>query len=422
MKVSHSIDSEVRSYSRTFPVVFDRAFGSYLQDVDGRRYLDFFLGAGALNYGHNEPGMKRALIDYIEANGIMHGLDMATRARHAFLDGLEDVILRPRGLNHRVQFTGPTGANAVEAALKLARKVKKRANVIAFTQAYHGLSLGSLAVTGNSYYRDESFVARTNVAFMPYDRYFGAEVDTLTYIRRFLEDSSSGVDLPAAVIIETIQAEGGVNVASTKWLRGLEALCREFDMFLIVDDIQVGCGRTGTFFSFEEAGLDPDIVILSKSISGFGFPMALNLIRPEIDQWKPGEHTGTFRGNGAAFVTGACALRFWQSGEFIEQVARIGRRLVSGITTIQARFPELAIDAHGRGLIYAVDTASPALNQKIACECFSRGLIVERCGAERNVLKLLPPLTISEAELDDGLEIFSQSIRAAVDQASPAFA
>jgi len=399
-------------------VVFERACGSYLYDTDGRPFLDFFCGAGALNYGHNEPGMKRALMEYIEADGVMHGLDMATRARNGFLDRFQDVILRRRGLNYRVQFTGPTGANAVEAALKLARKVKKRANVIAFTQAYHGLSLGALAATANAFYRDEAFASRGNVAFMPFDGYLGAGADTIGYLRRFLEDSSSGVDHPAAAIVETIQAEGGVNIASTEWLRELAELCRRFDMLLIVDDIQVGCGRTGKFFSFEEAGLDPDIVILSKSISGFGFPMAMNLIRPEIDCWKPGEHSGTFRGNGAAFVTGAAALRFWENSDFSERVSRMGAKVRGGLTAVQTRFGDVAITVRGRGLIYGVDAGCPETNLRIARDCFRRGMIVERCGAERNVLKLLPPLTISEAELEQGLEILGGAVRAAVEQAS----
>jgi len=399
-----------------FPVVFDRASGSYLYDSNGRRYLDFFLGAGALNYGHNEPGMKDALIEYIRRDGVNHSLDMATRARNEFLDRLNSVILLPRNLEYRVQFTGPTGANAMEAALKLARKAKKRANVIAFTHAYHGLSLGSLAITANSYYRDEAYVSRNNVAFMPFDGYFGPDVDTLPYIRRFLEDGSSGVDRPAAIVLETIQAEGGVNIASTRWLRGIQSLCHEFGILLIVDDIQAGCGRSGRFFSFEEAGLEPDIVVLSKSISGYGFPMALNLIRPSIDCWKPGEHTGTFRGNGAAFVTAASALRHWASPDFLAQVERNVRRLASGVASLQTRFSDLSIQTRGRGMIWGIDTGSAARNQQIATECFSRGAIVEMCGAERRILKLLPALTISDAELDEGFDILAQSIEANVEQ------
>jgi diaminobutyrate-2-oxoglutarate transaminase len=392
--------------------VFSRASGSYLYDDAGRKYLDFLMGAGALNYGHNEPRLKQALLKYIESDGVMHSLDLATTARHAFLDRFQQVILDPRGLDYHVQFTGPTGANAVEAALKLARKVKKRRNVIAFTHAYHGLSLGSLAVTANNFYRDEAFVDRNNVTFMPFDGYLGDGIDGISVIRRFLEDSSSGVDLPAAVIVETIQAEGGVNVASVSWLQGLQALCREFDILLIVDDIQVGCGRTSSFFSFEEAGLTPDIVVLSKAISGYGLPMALLLIRPEVDQWKPGEHSGTFRGNGAAFVTAAAALTFWEDPTFIERLHHASRRMAAGLQSFQSRFPELCFGIRGRGLIYAMDTGVPALNEKTQRDCFSQGLIVELCGANRTAIKLLPPLTVTDAELDEALQIIEQSLLA----------
>jgi diaminobutyrate-2-oxoglutarate transaminase len=410
MTPHHQIDSAVRSYSRKFPAVFSRASGSYLYDDAGRKYIDFLMGAGALNYGHNEPRMKQALIKYIESDGVMHGLDLATTARHAFLDRFQHVILAPRSLDYRVQFTGPTGANAVEAALKLARKVKKRRNVIAFTHAYHGLSLGALALTANSFYRDEAFVDRNNVTFMPFDGYLGRDIDGISFIRRLLEDSSSGIDHPAAVIVETIQAEGGVNVASVAWLRDVQALCREFDILLIVDDIQVGCGRTCSFFSFEEAGLLPDIVVLSKAISGFGFPMAVLLIRPDLDQWKPGEHSGTFRGNGAAFVTAEVALSFWEDPSFSETLQHTSRRLAAGLQSIQARIPELRFDIRGRGLIWALDTGVPALNERIQRDCFLRGLIVELCGANRSAIKLLPPLTVSDGELEEALQIIVQSL------------
>lgn len=411
-RVAHRRESDVRSYSRSFPVVFERASGSYLYDVDGRAYLDFFCGAGSLNYGHNDPGMKQALIRYLEADGVMHSLDMATRARTEFLDRLESVILAPRRADYRVQFTGPTGTNGVEAALKLARKVTRRANVIAFTQAYHGHSLGALAVTANTFYRDEAFVNRSNVAFMPFDGYFGPGVDTLGYLRRFIEDTSSGVDLPAAIILETIQGEGGVNVASTGWLQGVQALCREFDILLIVDDVQVGCGRGGTFFSFEPAGLEPDMIVLSKSISGFGLPMSLLLMRPSLDQWQPGEHSGTFRGSGAAIVTATEALRFWENPEFARHLERTSRQFHGELVRLCDRFADLSFTVRGRGVIYGLESPDAAVNQQLARACFERGMVVELCGASRNVLKLLPPLTIRADELQAGIEILERSLEA----------
>jgi diaminobutyrate-2-oxoglutarate transaminase len=254
MKTFERLESRVRGYCRSFPTVFTRAEGAMLYDEKGREYIDFLSGAGTLNYGHNNPVMRRALLDYIEANGVLHGLDMATRAKREFLDTFESVILRPRGLQYKVQFTGPTGTNAVEAALKLARKVTGRTNVISFTNAFHGVTLGSVALTGNAHYRDAAGVPLGNVAFMPYDGYLGPYVNTLEYLERFLDDRSSGVDAPAAAIVETVQGEGGLNTAGASWLRGLQRLCTERDILLIVDDIQAGCGRTGDFFSFESMG------------------------------------------------------------------------------------------------------------------------------------------------------------------------
>ena len=413
MNIFDRLESEVRSYCRTFPVVFDRATGPYLYDTDGRQYIDLFCGAGGLNYGHNDPAMKRALIDYLERDGVIHSLDMWTRAKATFLERFDDIILKPRGLHYRVQFTGPTGTNAIEAALKLARKVTGRRNLVAFTKAYHGLSMGALAATANSSHRTESFIDRHNVSFVPYDGYFGPSVDTLGYLERLLDDDCSGVDRPAAVIVETIQAEGGVNIASDDWLRGLQALCRRLGILLIVDDIQVGCGRAGTFFSFERAGIVPDLVALSKSISGFGLPMSLLLIQPAIDLWERAEHTGTFRGNNAAFVTAAEALLNWARPEFVEGIRRSGQVLEQGLTGFQRRWPALGLRFRGRGLMYGVETNSPEVNLAVAQECFTRGLIVELCGADRHVLKLMPPLNVLETVLREAIAVLGASLEAA---------
>lgn len=293
--VFESLESEVRSYCRGWPAVFDRARGSRMYDEDGHGYLDFFAGAGALNYGHNNPVLKRALLDYLERDGVTHSLDMSTTAKRAFLERFQDLVLRPRDLDYKVMFPGPTGTNAVEAALKLARKVKGRESVVSFTNAFHGMSLGSLAVTGNSMKRAGAGIPLVHGTPMPFDNYFDGRVPDFLWFERLLEDQGSGLNQPAAVIVETIQGEGGINVARPEWLRGLADLCRRRDMLLIVDDIQMGCGRTGTFFSFEEAGIVPDIVTLSKSIGGYGMPMSLTLFKPELDVWEPGEHNGTFR-------------------------------------------------------------------------------------------------------------------------------
>ncbi len=288
MKVFEEVESEVQSYARAFPRVFNRAKGEFLYDEDGKEYLDFLAGAGTLNYGHNNPLFKRALLEYIESDGITHGLDLHTRAKGEFLETFNEKILKPRGLNYVVQFTGPTGTNAVEAALKLARNLTGRENVISFTNGFHGVSLGALAATGNSHHRGASGVSLGGTTRMPYDGYLGEDIDTTAYLDKVLSDSSSGVDMPAAVIVETVQGEGGINAASFDWLRNLEKVCRKHDMLLIVDDIQAGCGRTGTYFSFEEIGIKPDIVTLSKSLGGYGLPFAVVLIKPDTDQLEAG--------------------------------------------------------------------------------------------------------------------------------------
>ncbi len=309
MTIFEQMESEVRSYSRGWPVVFDRAVGSQMFTADGDRYLDFFAGAGALNYGHNNAGLKQKLVDYILRDGVTHSLDMFTEARRDFLQTFQDVILQPRGLDYRIMFPGPGGANAVEAAMKLARKVTGRTTIVHFTNSFHGMTEGALSVTGNALKRGGAGHPLHHAVAVPFDGYLGGETDTLAYFEKLLDDSGSGVDTPAGVIVETVQGEGGINVATPEWLRKLRDLTTRHGIVLIVDDVQMGCGRTGGFFSFEESGIVPDIVTLSKSIGGYGLPMALTLLKPELDQWKPGEHNGTFRGIAPAFLTGAEALR-----------------------------------------------------------------------------------------------------------------
>lgn len=412
MNIFDSTESNVRSYCRSFPKVFERASGAELIDEEGIPYIDFFAGAGSLNYGHNNPKMTEALISYLQSGGVVHGLDMATTAKRDFLETFKSVILDPRGLDYKVQFTGPTGTNAVEAALKLARKIKQRSNIISFTNAFHGLTSGALAVTGSENYRNEAYVDRRNVTFMPYDGYMGDGVNTLDYVRKLLIDKSSGIDLPAAVIVELIQAEGGVNVASPQWVRELRLLCDEFDMLLIVDDIQVGCGRSGYFFSHEEADIQPDIIAMSKSISGFGLPMSLLLMKPEFDQWESGEHTGTFRGNNLAFVTAKIALDYWRTPQFTDEIHKKSLLIKEALLSIQSRYPETIKAVKGRGMICGLEFWQPDVAQALVKEVFLNGLIIELCGAEQNVLKLLPPLVIEPELLSKGIGLIDAALKA----------
>lgn len=419
MNIFQRRESEIRSYCRSYPAVFDHAEGARLFDEAGRAFIDFFAGAGALNYGHNPPEMTAALVNYLQRGGVLHSLDMATVAKQRFLERFEEVILKPRNLDYKIQFTAPTGTNAIEAALKLARRVTGRRNVIAFTNGYHGLSSGALAVTANRHYRHESWMQRLDVSFMPFDGYLGEELNSLAYLRRALSDHSSGVDLPAAIVLETVQAEGGVNVARIEWLKGVAALCQQHGILLIIDDIQVGCGRTGSFFSFERAGIKPDLVALSKSISGCGLPMSLLLIRPEHDQWKPGEHTGTFRGNNLAFVAATEALTYWTRPAFTAAIVERGLQLRRALEDIAAEEPELQATVRGVGMIQGLEIADADRCQRIAQKAFLEGLIIEICGSGQNVLKFLPPITIDEATLDEGIAIIRQVIRATAQTTPP---
>ena len=319
--VFESYESNVRSYCRSFPTVFTKAKGAIMVDEAGKEYVDFFAGAGALNFGHNPDAMVDAIVDYLKSDGIVHSMDMYTAPKRAFLETLENRILKPRGLDYKVQFAGPTGTNAVEAAIKLARKVKGRENIFAFMGAFHGMTMGSLALTTDRCSREGAGQILPNVTHIPAPGMFQG-LDTIAYMERLLTDDHSGVEKPAAVVLETVQADGGINVFDAEWLRRLRDLCDRYDILMIADDIQVGCGRTGTFFSFERAGIVPDMVTLSKSIGGCGMPLALVLMKPELDQWEPGQHTGTFRGNQLSLVAGKIGMDMMVDQHIEEEVQR----------------------------------------------------------------------------------------------------
>ena len=412
MTIFEKLESNVRSYARSFPVVFDRAEGAALYTTDGKRYIDFLAGAGTLNYGHNNPQCKQALLDYISSDGIAHGLDMHTRAKAEFLEAFERHILAPRNMDYRIQFTGPTGTNAVEAAMKLARKVTGRQNIVAFTNGFHGVTLGAAAATGNQHHRGGCGIPLGGVSRMPYDGYMGNGLDSTRLLDKMLGDASSGMDAPAAVIVETVQGEGGLNVASQRWLKSLEAVCRRHGILLIIDDIQAGCGRTGTFFSFEQAGISPDIVTLSKSLSGFGLPFAMVLLKPEHDQWAPGEHNGTFRGNNHAFITAKAAIEtYWKDDQFAKEVQRKGAILSDRLARMAALGGSGVFRNKGRGMMQGLACRNGELAEKITRRCFDEGLIIETSGPDSEVVKILCPLVISDQDLNTGLDILERSVR-----------
>ncbi len=407
------MESNVRSYCRSFTDTFARGKNSTLFADTGKSFIDFFAGAGALNYGHNNDYIKKKIVEYIEADGLSHGLDMYTSAKEEFLSTFSELILKPRQLDYKVQFCGPTGANAVEAALKLARRVKGRNTIFAFTGGFHGMSLGSLAASSNRYFREAAGTGLHDVVFMPFPAGFMDSIDTIEYMEKVLTDGHSGVEKPAAIIFETVQAEGGVNIAPIEWMQRLRDLCDRHDILLLCDEIQTGCGRTGPFLSFERAGITPDLVVLSKSISGYGLPMSIVLMKPEIDIWRPAEHTGTFRGNQLAFVGAVAALHYREEVQLEEEVQQKAKFIEEFLDKQVAPISE-KIEIRGMGFLWGIDV-SKTENRKLAGDitslCYQNGLIIERVGRNDDVIKIMPPLTITMAELEEGCVILQQAIQ-----------
>lgn len=401
-------ESEVRSYCRIFNEELDYAKGSIIRDTNGKEYIDFFCGAGALNYGHNNSYIKEKVIQYIQDDRIMHALDMYTKAKCDFIKYFEENILAPRNLNYKIQFPGPTGTNAVEAALKLARKVKKRTNIWCLMGCFHGMTLGSIALTTEKEAREGAGIPLQFVEHIPAP-YMFENLDTIEYMQTILDDDHSGVEKPAAFILETVQAEGGIHVFSVEFLQALRKFCTDNDILLIVDDIQVGCSRTGTFFSFERAGIEPDIVTLSKSIGGYGMPFALTLLKPELDIWSPGEHNGTFRGNQIAMVAAKAGLEFFNENHIDKETIRKGE-IVKKFLNEEIKPLNDKFEIRGIGLIWGIDVHDETLAKNISKEAFKRGLIIERAGRRNEVVKIMPPLVIEDDVLTKGLNIFKEAV------------
>ena len=411
-KIITTNESEVRSYCRKFPTIFVKAKNATLTDEDGRNYIDFFNGAGACNYGHNNDYIKNKVIEYLQNDGIVHALDMYTGGKGGFIDFFETKVLQPRGLDYKIMFPGPTGANAVESALKLARKVTGRTNIFALMGCFHGMSLGALSLTSESFARKGAGVPLHDVTHIPAP-YMFPELDTIKYMENMFTDDHCGVEKPAALIVEAVQAEGGINVLPDEWLQRARALCDKYGVLLICDEIQIGNCRTGTFFAFEHAGIKPDIVTMAKSIGGMGFPFALTLFKPELDKWQPGEHNGTFRGFVPAMVAGQAGLEFMLEHHVEAETRRKGM-LVSDY--LDEHLPKISakLTHRGRGLINGIDFSpfAPGSAKAASAECFKRGLVIELAGREDCVLKLMPPLTIDDIDLLRGLDIIMEAIRA----------
>lgn len=403
-------ESSVRSYCRHFPTVFTDAKGAVMTDESGEEYIDFFCGAGAVNYGHNNDYIKNKVVEYLSTDGIIHALDMYTVPKRDFIDALEKKIIEPRGYKYRIQFTGPTGTNAVEAAIKLARKMTGRRNIFAFMGCFHGMTAGALSLTSEMYARNGAGATLTDCTHIPAP-YMVEGMDVVKYMQMLIDDDHSGVEKPAALVMETVQAEGGIRVFDDKFLQDVRDFCTRSDILMIVDDIQIGCCRSGTFFSFERANITPDIVVMSKSIGGIGMPLAIVLHKEELDIWKPGEHNGTFRGNQLSFVAGAAAIDYLIDNDVEAETRRKGE-LVKAFAEKEILPLDSRLELRGIGLIWGIDFAgiNSELSEKVIEKCFDKKLICECAGREGSVVKIMPPLVIPDDVLLDGLSRLKQSI------------
>ncbi|AGA92368.1 4-aminobutyrate aminotransferase family protein (plasmid) [Thioflavicoccus mobilis 8321] len=399
-------ESNVSYYSKLYPAVFASAQDCFLYDSGGHRYIDFFCAAGSLNYGHNPPRAREALLNYLDAKGVIASLDMLTEARTTFVSRFHEAILAPRNFSYRIHVTAPTGADAVEAALKLARKVTGRRTVAYMEGSFHGVTLGALSVTDYPHVRGAAGIPFEHTLRLPFDNPTRDADDNLSIISALLGLSST--ELPAALIVETVQAEGGLRAARPEWLIGLQKLLRERGILLIVDDIQVGCGRTGTFFSFDGLPLAPDIVCLSKSLSGIGIPLSAVLLRPELDVWEPGEHTGTFRGNNLGFVAAAAMLDLWLDESFVAHIDDLDTLFSSLSHSLLASHPDKIVGIRGRGLALGLEFQEPTCANAVMRDAFKFGLMIETSGFRGEVLKIYPPLTASEEVMREAFSVLSK--------------
>ena len=404
-------ESNIRSYCRKWPVEFVSAKGSIYKDTEGNEYIDFFDGAGALNYGHNPDYIKEKLIKYLESDGIVHALDMYTVPKENFINYFEEKILKPRKLDYKIAFPGPTGTNSIELALKLARKVKQRPYIWAFTGAFHGMTLGALALTTESAARKAAGVPLNYTVHIPAPYSMGGNFDSIAYMEQLLSDDHSGYEKPAAIIIETVQQEGGIHVFSKEFLKDLRALCDKYDILLICDEVQIGCSRSGTFFSFERADIVPDIVCMSKSIGGYGIPFAVTLLKKELDVFKPGEHNGTFRGCQLSMVAGLAALEMTVEQDIPAQVRRKEKIVKEYLDKEIKPLLKGKMEIRGIGLSWGIEFNDGKLARAVLDKCFEKKLIIELAGSYDSVLKIMPSLVIEDELLLKGLNILKESIQ-----------
>lgn len=424
-------ESEVRSYPRRLPIAIKSGRGAIVEDTKGQIYLDCLACAGALPLGYNHSEINQVLINSINAGVPYQTLDLTTPSKDAFIKGVMQFLPAEFAKTARIQFCGPSGADAVEASIKLAKLYTKRNTMIAFHGAYHGMTNGALALTGNLNAKNRRTGLMSDVHFMPYPYSYrcafglggekGAE-QSIRYIESILCDDESGITKPAAIIVEPIQGEGGVIPASAKWLQELRRITTEHGILLIFDEVQSGVGRSGDNFAFEISGIQPDILILSKAIGG-GMPMSIILYHEKFDCWNPGEHTGTFRGNQLAMASGAKTLEIIQRDNLAENAKIRGEQLRAGLTKIQETYPLIG-EVRGRGLMNAIEIvkpgvinhlghveADPELAIAIQRAALKLGLIIEKGGRRGSVLRFLPPLIISETQINFVIETIEKAIK-----------
>ena len=432
-------ESNARSYPRRIPIALRRAKGLVVEDVEGRTFLDCLAGAGTLALGHNHPAVIRAIRQVLDDELPLHTLDLTTPVKDRFVQDLLDLLPKTFSRHAKIQFCGPTGTDAVEAALKLVRTATGRSTMLSFQGGYHGMSAGALALMGNLGPKRPLGALLSGVQFLPYPHDYrcpfglggpaGAEAG-LNHIENLLDDPEGGVLAPAGVIVEIVQGEGGVIPAPVAWLQRLREITRRAGVPLIVDEIQTGFGRTGEYFAFEHAGIVPDVVVLSKAIGG-SLPLSVLLYHERLDTWLPGAHAGTFRGNQMAMAAGSATMKVLREEALHRHAGEMGLRLVGHLRSLQQRFPHLG-DIRGLGLMQGAEIvdpagtpdrtgrppAAPALARAIQAECLARGLILELGGRHGSVVRFLPPLVISAAQVDQVAEIFERAVQAAVARAA----
>ncbi|WP_407315347.1 diaminobutyrate--2-oxoglutarate transaminase family protein [Pseudomonas sp. nanlin1] len=425
-------DSNAKTYARVFNRMLQKGSLSQLWDVSGRAYLDCFACAGALPLGHNPPFVMERVAAFLTSGHLLQALDIPTVSRHEFLKRLVNLFAPSMRDNLKVQFCGPSGSDAVEAALKLCKIATGRNSVIAFHGAYHGMTLGSLSLMGNLKPKQAlgGFSAETH--FMPFPQAnrcpFGlggeAGIDAnLHYLNHVLSDPESGIRKPAMLIVEGIQGEGGCNPAPARWLQGLREITRAHDIPLVLDEIQTGLGRTGDMFAFEHAGIEPDVVLMSKAIGG-GFPLSVMAYHKRYDQWAAGAHAGTFRGNQIAMVAGAATIDYLLEHDVLQAVRDKGRFLLERLREVLGRHPCVG-EIRGRGLMVGIEIVDPArsspcakalpaldgaLAQSVKVRCFDKGLLIENGGRDGAVLRLLPALTITLEQLASAVDLIQLAL------------